>query len=253
MFREANNPCNLQFAPNGVRVTTFFASQTVWVDIFFGKDLFNIERCTEIVTSTLNLQEFVKVLQIHVKMKSKKLVFKDKENSLYIIGIPDDKSNQLPSTAFIKCELYAVQNLDTSVYKYKIFLRFDAKAFAKQIECMSTVFSIHIHPSRPFLQFTSVSDLGGRKLSLHIDNPNIMRQIREDPELNNYRASFLRTYLTPIVKGSRICKFITISFLRGEHPLFVQFEFNVSNTLEPDNNSVINMFFCSRVDDDETE
>lgn len=240
-----NVECNIQFGTNGITVFALYYDKTVCICTHLGKDLFSEFSCEKETLSCVNLNVFAKRLSTLQRFKPQKLTFSNEDQNLIITGYPEKG----PSGKVIISSLTSVlEELDPSSFEYDVHIRVLSSDFAKRIDAMPPTFILRMDCDSNHLVFEGVEDLSSIVLRLEID-VEIVKEIEKFNDVANYRASFMKSYLQPIIKGAKLSTYAIISF-RRDSPLFVRYIINESSDMNPENNSKISMYFSSKFDDD---
>ncbi len=234
-----NIVANFVFDEHGINIFALYHSKTVAITTQIGRDLFSDFRCEKEVYTSLSLSLIAKKFQILQKCKIHTLTFSSIEDDIAITGTAENGS---PVDIRLKSLTADTEILDLSDFEYPVCIRVKSTDFARIYECMPSVFSITISIGNKSLVFVGDEDLSTTKLYIPLDDSTIDK-IKEQSSLINYKCSFLKLNLKPIVSGSKLSEFVIIG-LAPESPLFVRY--TIDSNINPQNISQVSMYFSPK-------
>lgn len=240
---KSNVEANVHITTEGMKLFTYYSDKTVVLSATLGIDLFSEYKCEREITFCVNLAVFAKNISTLQKFKPQKLTFSDADMALKVMGYPE---NAAPGEVVISSLPDALEELNTDVFNYDVFIRVSAQEFGKYVDSMPAVFSLRMDCDKKCLTFEGKDTQSRICLRLKIDD-DIISEILGFPNVVNYKAVFLKSCLTPIVKSTKLSDFAIIAF-DSSHPLFVRYNLHESADMKPENNSQVSMYFAPKFD-----
>lgn len=242
-----NVDCNVQYSASGLYIFSLYYDKTVCIVTNIGKSLFSEYTCSDTpVLATYNLNVLAKKMTVLQKFKPEKLVFSNQGADLVIKG---ESTGKAPSEISVSALSSSVEELDVNSFTYSIYINIPSSDLAQVIESMPLLFLVKMDCENRCLRFIGEEDQSSISLSINFP-ADVVARIRQVAEMRNFQASFLKSYLQPISKGSKLSSQAVLSFTDGA-PLFVRFIIQQSLDLQNCNDTDVTMYFASRYDDED--
>lgn len=236
---------NVKFNNRGMHLFSLYNSKTVCVQMTIGLSMFSEFKCDNEITTALNLSTLAKKLSAITKIKSKRLIFTICDGDISLKGECDSGPDINISFRSVNSEF---DNLELDC-KYNVPLVVNAVDFAKQIESMPSMFVISVDINKKVLIMEGDDNCTTTKVPMKISD-DIVDQIRLHDDVKNYRASFLKSNLIPVLKLAKLTDCMILG-LSSNAPLSVICTVSESYNQSRSEDSRIEMFISPRIDEDE--
>jgi len=242
-----NVECNIKYSPTGMDVFAMYFDKTVCIRMRLGRDMFSDYACSSTpVVSTYNLGVLAKKLSVLNKFKPERFTWKNKGTNLVISAFSTKRPK---SEVEIHSLSVGIEELDLSSFKYDILIEVPTQDLYHILESMPLVFQIKVNVTDSCITFSGDEDHS--KISMSIPLPaEVNHEVKNHPEVSQYQASFLRTYLSPLIKSAKISNNVVLGFRDGT-PLFTRFIIQQSTDHVLQDDTDICMYFASRYTDEE--
>lgn len=236
----------IRFGPGGMNIFALYSSRTVCVSTSIGKELFSTFECSNDVHMSVDLQVFAKKLNGMQRFKIEKLTFKNFHDELLVTG---ESENQSPSEIQIRSLIPEFEELDVESVSYKVSICVRTSELIRHIDYMPPLFSISIEDNCSHIVFTGKEIQCTTRSKMYLE-PEIQEEVRKYPAVKNYSGTFIKSNLSPIVRGSKLSEHVLISLSDGM-PLFVRYMLNEKAGGDRSNESYVSMYFSPRLEEDE--
>ena len=241
-FKE-NTECNLKISKTGIDVLALLYDKTVYVSIRLGKSIYSENQCPTNIAFSVNLNILAKRLSVLNRFKPRRFVFGNKGTDLIITGFPD---NQAPGKVVINTLSTTIEELDVSLFKYEVSIRTSSEELARILDAMSPIFQLYVDMEEKALVFHGSDDLSSTVLALRISEEAIQK-IQTTPSMQNYKASFLKANLMPLVRASKLSAFVSLG-LHNKNPLYASYTITESCDLLTQHDSRVQLYFSPKTE-----
>ena len=243
LFKD-NVDCNIKISKSGLDMFALFYDKTVYITIRLGKTVFSEVECPTNVMYCVNLNVFAKKISTLNRFKPRRLVFGNEGTDLMVTGYPDA---QAPGKIVINSLASLVEELNTDMFQYDVVVRTSSEDLARVVDAMPSVFNLSVDTDEKALVFNGSDDLSSIFLALRLSD-EVVDTIKQNPDMQNYKASFLKTNLTPLIRASKLSLFVFLG-LSKKCPLFATYTITESCDLNPNHDSRVHMYFSPKTDE----